>query len=74
MTSPRQVTRPLEACTNPRDCVECRGFPGTVGAEERDDLAVVDAHRDVGNADQIAVAHLKVLNDKVAHADRLRTL
>jgi len=46
------------------DGVEHRGLAAAIGAEQRHHAARGDLKRHVGNADQVAVTHLEVLDAK----------
>src|SRR5262249_61121284 len=47
--------------------VERRGLAGAIRAEQSDDLAARDTQRDIGDADEIAIAHFEMLDDEFGH-------
>src|SRR5262249_21889549 len=55
-----------------RNGVERRGLARAVRAEQRDDGAFLDSQRDVSDADEIAVVHLKMRNSQLVHGASLR--
>ena len=56
----------------PGNRIQRRGLACAVGAEQRDDAACLHVQRHVGDADQIAVAHFKVLDAQAIHSCRPR--
>ena len=64
MSRPSKMTVPLLAGTSPADRLEQRRLAGPVGAEQGDDLALVDLEVDVEQHLHVAVAHVQAPDEQ----------